>query len=213
MPSVYSTSSDDVSAAAASYDHINDFLLTESQVQTSQDVHIYFSPEVVKKAPHLETFCSEEDEEESVVFLATNCKERDANCSISNEEYKAMLRLGTGKKENDTEPPTATSFIVHKEEGSKMLLSEGNKASDECVKNLLEEKELLAAALDAAKKEVLVLTNYKLFVRNLLKLSDPDLKALCNSNKIKLRGQAKNKRNNYIVKLLEHMYDERSNPL
>ena len=130
---------------------------------------------------------------------ATNCKERDANCSISNEEYKAMLRLQVDKRENDMDPPTATSIIVHEEEGSKMLLPEGNKASDECVKNLLEDKELLEAALDAAKKEALVLTNYTQFVRNLLKLSDPDLKALCNSNNIQLRGQTKIVRNRYII--------------
>jgi len=167
MPSVHSTSSDDLSSA--NYDNINGFLLTESQIQSSQDVRIYFSPEEVKKAPSLKILRSEEDEEEESVVLQGD--------------------------------------------PGKLNLSEESKVSNEHVEKLLKEKELLEAALDAGKKEALVLTNKEQFVRNLLKLNELDLKALCNSNKIKLRGQAKNKRNNYIVKLLEHMYDERSNPL
>jgi hypothetical protein len=171
MPSVYSTSSDDLGATAGSYDNINDFLLTESQVQSSQDVRIYFSPEELKD-PFFEVIGSKGDEEESIESL--------------NEE----------------------NSVVQDREGSEKLLSEENEASsEERIKSIFEGKELLEAALDIAKKEVLVLSNDKRFVRSLLELSELDLKSLGQSKNIELRGQTKNKRNNFIVKLLEQMDD------
>ena len=171
MPSDYSTSSDDLGATAASYNNINNFLLTESQVQSSQDVRIYFSPEEVKD-PFFEVNGSKGDEVESIESL--------------NEE----------------------NYLVQDGEGSEKPQSEENEASsEERIKSLFQGKELLEAALDIAKKEVLVLSNEKQFVRSLLKLSELRLKSLCQSKNIELRGQTKSKRNNYIVKLLEQMDD------
>ena len=155
MPSVYSISSGDLSSAVDGYENIHGFRLTESQVESSQNVQIYFSPDV--KAPFFETVCSEGDEEEedSVEFLgesgndplevyahhrflckksdfkkdpylhcsnyfcvvcderASDCKEWDAHCGTSNEEYKAILRLRTSKKETDAVgPPTVAAIVI-----------------------------------------------------------------------------------------------------
>ena len=171
MPSVHSTCSDDLGATVASYDNINDFLLTESQVQTSQDVRIYFSPEMAK-ASYFEEVCSKGDEEASIDLF---------------KKENALAQDGEGRE--------------------KVLPEEIKASSEERIKTLIEEKELLEAALENAKKEILVLSNNKRFVRNLLELSELDLKSLCHSSNIQLRGQTKSRRNNYIVKLLEKMDD------
>jgi hypothetical protein len=38
-------------------------------------------------------------------------------------------------------------------------------------------------------------------------MKEPELKALCQAKNIRLSGQKKKKRNNFIVKLLEHLED------
>lgn len=59
--------------------------------------------------------------------------------------------------------------------------------------------------MDEKRKEVLDLLKDKNFIHNLLELKEPGLEALCQAKKIELRGQKKDKRSNYIVKLLEHL--------
>ncbi len=95
--------------------------------------------------------------------------------------------------------------VLVPEEAGKKVLSEQISDLEEQVKKLKEEKITLEGALNMATKEVLDLSKDKQFIRNLLELKEPDLKALCQAKNIRLSGQRKDKRNNYIITLLEHL--------
>jgi len=146
---------------------------------------------------------------------ASDCKEWDTHCSMSKEQYKqvmALLRART-EEEEETDAGTATvaAIMIHEEEDKESDAAGSPKVAaiithaEEDIKKLKEEKQTLEVALDDARKEILDLSNDKQFIRNLLELSESDLKGLCQAKNIELRGQGRTKRNNYIVKLLENL--------
>jgi hypothetical protein len=119
------------------------------------------------------------------------------------EEYKEMLKSRTSDEKQNAANPTMA--VVAPEEVGNEVFSKKMSDLEEQVKKIKEENKSLEAALNVATKEVLDLSKDKQFIRNLLELKEPELKALCQAKKIGLSGQRKDKRNNYIVKLLEHL--------
>ena len=162
------SSADDFDSWTGNISAVGNYLLTESQVQSSQDVQIYF-------------------------------------CTDESTTYAASLVKRGDDKHIEFAEESGNADVPDERETIEKQMSEKLLVLQEQLKSLEKEKLILEAALVDAKMEVLRLETHEGYIHNLLNLSEQELHARCQASNIKLRGQTKNKRNNYIVKLLEKM--------
>jgi len=223
---------------------LNNYLLTESQVQPSQDMRIYFltdSPSAQNESALVEEGGDDEsvevlDETENDPlkvyahprFLCRNfdfkkdpyvncskcycavcdipafdCKEWDTHCSMSKEQYDKART----KEENAVDVPLVIAVVSDEKEMIEEMQSTEKKLLEvEARARTLEmEKNSTQAALNDATIKLLDFANLKHSIHDLLNLQEPELYARCQANNINLKGKTKNRRNNYIVKLLEKL--------